>query len=158
MDKLKAPTPNEAKTLSKLFGSGTSSREPFDPAAESVVLKRQKGKKCGIKRQRASKISVIMLDEFSPTLPRGKMRSKLASKGKIQSLQFTRYMSAKEVRSEIFHAFHIKNYFVLDLDNGGHNLVMSGNQKLTGDGVIDKNGSLYLCQKFEQVGACMDGQ
>lgn len=60
-------------------------------------------------------------------------------------------MSAQEVKSEIIHAFHVEKFIVLELDNGGHNLVKCGDQKLDGQRVVDRNGALYLCQKFDQV-------
>lgn len=113
-----------------------------------------KKKEKGIKRQRSTKISVIMLDNFTSILPKGKARSNLASKGKIQSLQFTRCMSAQEVKNEIVHYFHVEKFFVLELDTGGHNLIKCADQKLTGQKVVDRNGSLYLCQKFGQVSGC----
>lgn len=45
VNKLKNPTPTESKTINKLFGSTDNNKEPFDPAAESVVNKRHRSKK-----------------------------------------------------------------------------------------------------------------
>lgn len=155
ISKVKKATSAEAKTLSNLFGSASTSTpkkpQPFNPAAECVVASRKRKKKSAIKRERPSNVIVVMLNDFSSRIPKGKVRTKLASKGQIQTLRFTRSMSAQEVKNVIIRAFQVEKYFVLGYDPSGHSLVRCGNQDLTGEGAIDRNGGLYLCKRFKTV-------
>ena len=112
---------------------GKRSIEPFDPVSESVVLPKQKKKKAAIKRQRQSNITVIMMKEYCTVIPKGKARQKLSSKGRIQSLRFSRIMSNLEVENQIIRAFKVTNFIVLDCDNTGHNLIKAAEQKIDGE-------------------------
>ena len=124
---------------------------PFDPVAESVVLPRQKKKKAAITKQRPSQVTVVMMKEYCPTIPKGKFRQKLASKGKIQTLRFTRIMTHSEVRDKILDAFDVRSFVVLDCDNTGHNLIKSSDQLVDGERAIVRKGALYLCENFDMV-------
>lgn len=110
ISRIKKPTQAEAKALARYFPSTSTStsttcstvrKRPFDPAAESVALPMQKKKKRAVKRPRPANISVIMMKEFSSIIPKGKVRQKLSSKGRILSVSFSRDMSKREMRNKI---------------------------------------------------------
>lgn len=149
--KVKAPTQAEAKALASFFPSSSRAQKPFDPAAHSVVRDRQMKKKAAIKRQRDSTMTVVMMDHYSPSIPKGKNRQKLASKGKIQSIKFNRGMSYQEVKNKIIRAFSVNDFVVLDCDTSGHSLIKCEDQHIDGEKVIGRKGGLYLCKEFNMV-------
>ena len=158
--KVKKPTEAEAKALAKYFPSGSSYKAErktstgFDPLAESVVKDRQLKKKGAIKRQRPSSITVVMMDQYCSSIPKGKVRRKLASKGKVQSIKFTRSMTHQEVKNCIIRAFKIDSFVVLDCDSTGHNLIKTADQQIDGEKVVGRKGGLYLCKEFNVVSLC----
>ena len=79
-------------------------RKSFDPDAESIVLPNQKKKKAAVKRERWSNVTVILLKEYMPTVPRGDFRKELVAKGIIQNVKFTQSMSSVEAENQILHA------------------------------------------------------
>ena len=153
--RVKKPTEAEAKALAKYFPSTSAgkkkSRDAFDPVAESIVLPKQKKKKAAISRPRATNITVIMMKEYSPSIPKGKRRQSLATSGRIQTLKFTRTMTQLEVKNQIIRTFKVTTFIVLDCDSTGHTLVKASNQSIDGEGVVGRKGALYLCEKFELV-------
>ena len=87
--------------------------EPFDPVAESIVLPQQKKKKAAKKKKlRPSNVTVIMMEEYCPVIPKGKIRHKLASSGKIQTIKFYRTM---EVKNQLIRAFKVRGFVVESL-------------------------------------------
>ena len=152
--KVKKPTQAEAKALATYFPSSKSASKRalvFDPAAESVVLPMQKKKKCATKRQRPCNVTVILMKEFSPKIPKGKIRQRLASKGRILSLRISRSMTNQEVKNQVVRAFKVDKFVVLECDSTGHNLVKAADQSIDGEKAVDRKGGLYLCEKFEYV-------
>ena len=150
--KVKKPTQAEAKALSTYFPSSKSApKRAFDPAAESVVLPMQKKKKCATKRQRPCNVTVILMKDFCPKIPKGQIRQRLASKGRILSLRISRSMTNQEVKNQVIRAFKVDKFVVLECDSTGHNLVKAGDQTIDGEKVVDRKGALYLCEKFEYV-------
>lgn len=111
----------------------------------------QKKKKAATKRQRPSNITVIMMKEYSSTIPKGKLRQRLSTRGRILSLRFSRNMSNLEVKNQIIRAFKVPEYVVLECDSTGHNLIRAADQTLDGEKVVDRKGALYLCENFELV-------
>ena len=95
-----------------------------------------------------------MMKEYSSTIPKGKMRQKLTSKGRILSLRFSRCMSNLEVKNQIIRTFKVSEFVVLECDGTGHNLVRAADQTIDGETVVDRKGKLYLCEKFELVSTC----
>ena len=92
ISRVKKPTQAEAKALSSYFPSSYANaarKWSFDPSTECVVLPMQKKKKAATKRQRPGNITVIMMKEYSSTIPKGKRRERLTSKGRILSLRFS---------------------------------------------------------------------
>lgn len=150
--RVKKPTEAESKVLAKYFPSSRgSSSKKFDPVAESIVLPRQMKKKAAIVRERTKSISVVMMDEYVPVIPKGKARERLATKGQILSLKFTRLMKPEEVKSKILKAFVVDEFIVLDCNGTGHGLVKCADQVLDGEKAVNRKGALYLCKKFTVV-------
>ena len=152
ISRVKKPTQAEAKVLSTYFPSTNAARKRdiarFDPAAESIVLPLQKKKKAATKRERPSNIITIMMKEYSPSIPKGKVRQKLASQGRILSVRFSRSMSAQEVSNQLIRTFKVASFVVLDCDSTGHSLVRCADQLLDGEKAVDRKGALYLCESF----------
>ena len=69
--------------------------------------------------------------------------------GRIQSLKVSRDMSAREIRDTITHAFNISEYTVLGSDSAGHCLLKSCDQDIDGEMVMQRRGSLYLCENYK---------
>ena len=86
---------------------------------------------------------------FSPTVPKGKVRQELVSTGKIQTMRVMKEMSSSDTRKKITKAFDITQYMVLECDGSGHGLLKSSEQDMDGDYVSQRRGSLYLCECFE---------
>ena len=146
------PTEAEAKALAKYFPSAksTSSQRAFDTAAECVVSGPQKKKKAAIRpKQRPVNISVIMMQKYSPVVPKGKERQKLASQGRMLNMKVSRGMNAKELKHKISGAFHVSDYTILEFANSGHTLVKCYDQEIDGDAVTQRRGCLYLCEAFQ---------
>ena len=97
----------------------------------------QKKKKAAIKRQRPNNVTVVMMKEYSSTIPKGKVRQKLASN---LSLRFTCTMSSQEIRNKIIHAFKVAKFVVLECDSTGHNLIKSADQSVDGEMVVAHKG------------------
>ena len=55
-------------------------------------------------QSRPTKITVVLLDKYMPSVPKGKVRRSLASQGRIMSLQFHRGLSADAVNTKIKEA------------------------------------------------------
>jgi hypothetical protein len=146
---IKKPSQADAKALSAYFPSRNKlvKSPPFDPSAESVVTVKHSKKKRGIKRMRPTKVTVVMLDEFRSSIPKGKYRQKLASKGKIQSVLFERLMSPQEVKNTIIRAFGVNDFVVLDCDSTGHSLIRCADQLIDGERIVERKGGLYLCKE-----------
>ena len=151
---MKKPTQAEAKALSSYFPSSYANaarKRSFDPSTECVVLPMQKKKKAATKKQRPSNITVVMMKEYSSTIPKGKRRERLTSKGRILSLRFSRSMSNLEVKNQIIRTFQVSEFVVLECDSTGHNLIRAADQTIDGETVVDRKGALYLCEKFDLV-------
>ena len=89
------------------------------------------------------------MPKFEPSIPKGKVRKRLASQGRMLSLKIKRSMSSQEIRNKILKTFNISTYTVLACDRTGHVLLKSGDQDLDGVAAIDRRGCLYLCETFE---------
>ena len=90
-----------------------------------------------------------MLKKMCSSLPRGKHRAQLSKAGRIQVLQFKRSMNVSEVEARIRQGFKeiggLQSWKVLDGFNNV--LTVSKNQILDGEMVVNRKGSLYLCQE-----------
>ena len=153
ISRVKKPTEAEAKVLASYFPSTSAPRKReyprFDPSAQSIVLPMQKKKKAAItKRERPSNITVVMMKEYCTSIPKGKVRQKLAAKGRILSVRFSRSMSCQEVTNQIIRTFKVAKFVLLECDSTGHNLIRCADQSLDGEKTVDRKGALYLCESF----------
>ena len=154
------PTGVEAESLSKLFPSSSSAstgskriRTPtFDPTADLVVGNEKRKKKAVNNAQgRPTSVKVMALKSFTKYIPRGKQRSTLKKADRERSLLFKRSMTSEEVRCTIAMGFsdiaavREKNWTYLQCDCDNH-LAISKNQALNGNDVINRKGSLYICE------------
>ncbi len=160
VSKVAKPSEAEAKALAKFFPSASSCVMPtkkFDASADCVVLRAQKQKKAAIKGQseRPVTVSIVMMRKYCPVIPKGKVRKRLASEGRMQNLKVTRSMNAKPIREKILHGFGVLDYTVLECDSTGHTLLKSCDQdNIDGELAIQRRGCLYLCEVFEVCRPC----
>ena len=109
-----------------------------------------KKKKAAIRpKQRTASIPVVMMLKYSPVVPKGKERQKLASQGRILNLKVSRGMSSKEVKDKISGAFQVSDYTILECAGNGHTLLKCCDQEIDGDTVVQRRGCLYLCETFQ---------
>ena len=123
----------------------------FNPTAESVVLPLQKKKKAATKRERPSNVTVIMMKEYSCSIPKGKVRQRLASEGRILNIRFSRRMSSQEVSNQIIRSFKVASFIVLGCDGSGHNITRCADQLLDGEIGVDRKGALSLPLRILQL-------
>lgn len=158
LSKVKKPSGAEANVLAKYFPSykkrsesDAEQRLPFNPSAESVVLTQQKKKKAAIKKtiQKPVTIQVVLMKDYSSSVPKNKHKDELKAAGRIQYIRFFRRMSARDVKNLITRTFLISHYIVLECDDTGHNLFRSLNQDIDGEAATARRGSLYLCENMK---------
>lgn len=99
----------------------------------------------------ASEKTVVLLNQYTPTVPKGRFRQKLANGGRMLSLKFHRAMTSDDVRQKIKQAFGASTFFYLECDQTGHHLVRAADQSLAGEDAVERKGALYLCEKFPEV-------
>lgn len=147
--------------MAKLFPSYSSTNKRstpvFDPAAESVVLPKKRQKKAAISRKRFTNVTVAMMQQYSPLIPKKEGRQKLISSRRAQTLPFSRTMSKAEVKNQIIRTFRVKNYIVLEPDSTGHYLLERAEQSINGEMVINCKGWLYLCERMDLVSQVLHG-
>ena len=101
-------------------------------------------------RIRPTKVTVVLLEKYSASVPKGKIRQDLASRGRILSIRFHRGMSSQDVQEKIEEAFTSPSFTFLECDSG-HHLIKAAEQELNGEDVVTRKGSLYLCEQFSKV-------
>ena len=122
----------------------------FDPLADCVASAAKRKKKAV--RIKPRKITVVLVDG-TDRVPRFGKRKALKNEGKIRQLQFTRNMSAEQVKKNIIHGFsdkvdkdneHFINFLQPDLRT--HTLTKLEGSNFDGADVIDiaGQGSLYV--------------
>ena len=160
--RVKKPTEAEAKALASYFPSSSMSRSSssrkhsvdlFDPSGECVALPQQKKKKAASKgNPKPTVVTVVLMEKFSMRVPKGKVRQKLYSEGRIQSVSLRRTMSFLQVKNAIIRAFtrfQLSHFTILECDQGCHNLSRACVQEIDGEKVLQRRGCLYLCEEFE---------
>ena len=145
-------TLGEAQVLGKLFPSSSSAsssmKRSFDPKAGCCVAEAQKKKKAANSQGRPTCIQVVMLKKFACNLPRGRYRADLIKLGRIKSIEFRRTMTSMQITHQIIQGFkeiNVRSWDVLEAVN--NTLSLAKNRSLDGQEVINRKGSLYLCQK-----------
>ena len=133
-------------TPSKVEASALASHFPSRPDIGIGWKGRNKEAKV-----RLTKVSVILLEKFTSSIPKGRLRQKLAESGRIMSIRLSRTMSSRSIREKIESAFSTKNFMVLECVGGGHQLVKAADQEINAEEVVSRRGSLYLCGLFPEV-------
>ena len=123
---------------------------PFNPT-QSVVLPQQKKKKAAIKKtaERAVTIRVVLMKDYTSSVPKKRLKDELVAEGRIQSIRVLRSMSAREVKNLITRTFLTSHYIVLECDGTGHNLLKSVKQDIDGEAAVARRGALYLCENMK---------
>ena len=117
----------------------------FNPNADCVVIGEQRKKKAAIKKRPSRPV----MKNFSPIVPKGKVRQELVTTGKIQTMRVTKETSSSVIQEKIVKAFDVLQYTVLECDSTGHGLLKSSEQEVDGEYMAQRRGSLYLCEYFE---------
>lgn len=148
------PSEADRQHLSKLFPSSSSTSAPksatFNPRATCTVNSQQKRKKKAITRDRARKLTVVLLPKISLIVPKSNARSKLKKDGRIKKLEFRRTMSFLQVKNLLiksFSAFSLKELCFLYCEQS--NILRRASVRApSGDELMDiaGQGSLYLCE------------
>ena len=94
-------------------------------------------------RIRPTKVTVVLLEKYSASVPKGKIRQDLASRGRILSIRFHRGMSSQDVQEKIEES---PSFTFLECDSG-HHLIKAAEQELNGEDVVTRKGSLYQFSK-----------
>ena len=90
---------------------------------------------------------VVILQEFSKIVPKGKKRHMLLSRGRVKPVKLLRAMIALEVKNCIMRAFQdhqIKTFVVLDVLESGHTLIQADEQDINGDSAANRRLPVYL--------------
>ena len=112
-------------------------------------MKNKKATRAAKGVQRPMTVSVVMMKEYCPIIPKNKARQKLVSEGRILSIKVTRGMSNREIKNLIIRTFQISEYTVLECDDTGHNLLRRVDQTIDASDVMNLRGALYLCEVFK---------
>ena len=139
----KVTTPTEAEAKAIYFPSGKM-RPKFDVTKNCVASKKKATAAKGKGIQRPTTVSVVLMKEYSPLVPKNKDHQKLMSEGRV-----TRSISSQEIKNLIIRAFQITEYTVLECDDTGHNLLRRIDQSIDGNNLTDLRGALYLCEAFK---------
>jgi len=127
--------------------------EPFDPSAECVALPQQKKKKAASKgNTKPAVVTVVLMKDFSRRGPKGKVRQKLYSDGRIQPVSLRHTMSFLQVKNAIIRAFtrfQVSRFTVLESDQGCHNLCRAAQQEINAEQAVQRRGCLYLREEIE---------
>ena len=118
---------------------------------QCVVLPQQKKKKSATKGKPAT-VRVVLLNSFSKTVPKGKRRQQLLTKGRIKPVKLLRKMAPLQVKNAILHAFeelHLESFVVLETTESGHCLIKAEEQNIDVEWAIKKRGCIYLCENYE---------
>ena len=97
------PSQAEAKKLAEMFPASCSATMPrkrsqvFDPKVACVALPQQKKKKKAVQFKPVS-VPVVLMKEFTHSLPKRGPRKELHKEGRIQTLQFKCNMSIVQVQ------------------------------------------------------------
>lgn len=116
------------------------------------MLRQQKKKKTASKGNTKPAVVTVVLMDFSRRVPKGKVRQKLYSDGRIQPVSLRRTMSFLQVKSVIIRAFtrfQVSRLTVLESDQGCHNLYRAAQQEINGEEAVQRRGCFYLCEEIE---------
>ena len=137
---LKKPTRLEAAALGSIFQTTSSKRIPltFDPSRDCVFASQKKKKKSA--RIKPSKLTLVLLTGKESTIPRGRHRKLLETRGRIVKVEFSREMSTQEVKNRIISTFRQQEDF-----NVAYRILCQGQDgKLSSSPVQSPNGDMFV--------------
>ena len=88
--------------------------------------------------------TVVLLEKFSSSVPKGKARQELSSRGRLMSIRFTRTMSSQSIREQIEGEFNINSFTVLECNSTGHQLIKAAEQDFSRCEVVSRKGYVNL--------------
>ena len=152
--KLGKPSSEVARELGELFPScspGTSTSKhgaDIDPRQELPGVPDRKRKRKAITSS-GRYVTVCRLPNYTPFVPKGKVRSNLREKGRLQTIRLTRSMNASDVKSSISRAFsHLPSSWSY-LETGKDNRLEEPQQQFPdGNSICSRRGCLYIVDKL----------
>ena len=146
------PTAEHASIMRDLFPSSSASKRPrltssFDPTQNCVALPQHQKKKAS--RCKPSKLTVIIVEDYTKGVPRASYRKELQKSGRILKLEFNRSMSARQVQGVILRGFlhiQVSRVTFLKCSEGKSSiLVPDDNQDQDGFSLIEgRKGVIYV--------------
>ena len=110
---MKNPTPFETAAQGTIFPATSSSKlhvpTAFNPNEECVFSSQKKRKK--VARIKPSRLSLTLITGKESSIPRGKHRKSLETRGRIKKVEFTREVSAQAVKNKIVATFREQEDF-----------------------------------------------
>ena len=92
---------------------------------------------------RPSRITVCKLPTLCNFAPRGRARSQLKQKGRLQNVLLTRDMNGESVKKEIGRVFNTEEWRYLDVKQD-NSLSMSDEQLPDGHNLCSRRGCVYI--------------
>ena len=93
-----------------------------------------------------------MLKEYTQNLvPKLLARKKIVAEKRMKSIYVYPDQNHKQIHQMIVQAFGIEHYTVLDCNGRRHTLTIAAEQKLDGNSLRKRRGSLYLREKPMEV-------
>lgn len=129
--------------------------EAFDPTHPCIALQQKNKKKAA--RIKPSKISVIVVQDTSKGIPKGKYRKNLQKSECIGKVELTRSMSASQVKNAIIRSFsHLPlEAFTYLVHTEKSTLSINPDQDQDGDKIIttfhSTKGTLYLLRRNQDI-------
>ena len=120
------------------------------------MSKQKKKKKAAVTPGRPCKIEVVLLPKVFHVVPKRDPRKQLITEGRVKTLMFRRSMSAVEVRNVIIRGFvEFKLREWVYFKNSQNNRLTVSQDEFLGKDVVDRKGSLYICEKVINFEHCM---
>ena len=120
------------------------------------ILNSNKKKKKKAARCKANKVTVVAVKDETKGVPKGKYRTELKREKCIEKLEFTRNMSALQVRNVVTRGFQhipLMSFNYLTCGESGQSLILASEQEQDGSIVVSdaqsRKGIMY-------IGECTD--
>ena len=97
-------------------------------------------------KKRQTAVNVVVLKEYSKTLPKNDMRRKMLEDGRIKTVFVSRQDNSTSIDAKLKSVFGLNNYTVLECDSRTHKLSISPHQDIDGRKAIERRRNLYLCE------------
>ena len=134
---IKKPSESQAKVLNNLFS--------IPGINVHLTMHTERKKKFQPVKTKDTSVTVVMLNKYQSTIPRGEVRQELSDNNRVQQVAINRSYSPAKVRDVILAAFGCKDFSTLECAKGGY-LLRAEDKELTSQLAIDRRGALYLCE------------